>query len=361
MLFNIHLPRRTAVARAVQASAVLLAAAWLAGCAQTGAPGAKADAASGTKASAASAAAQSRAESGVDGMPTEQNTTPFFTLSSATGIDESVKVPYYTYRAKASFTYDQQGRLTRVDKNEPLDEGFMPLDAPETADLACKPWGAGYNQRVGWHPSTGVFVAGGAPTAIRGKQPIALAPLDQRDQQGLLFSALRVNGVQALWAPCVGEKPATGYQANRYLGAGDRIALRAEDGTRVQLALPSVQTPYVMLVPSDVQEKGFGVVPMRLAIVAVDMARRHVSLQWEATTPQLERTAMVYMFTPTAAEVRGAKPPYRDAYRQADAHLAACAAPTSPIEPCAWPKAFTPYMDPDKPQAAPRARAARRR
>lgn len=108
-----------------------------------------------------------------------------------------------------------------------------------------------------------------------------------------------------------------------------------------------------MLVPSDVQERGFGVVPMRLAIVAVDMARRHVSLQWEATTPQLELTAMVYMFTPTAAEVRGAKPPYRDAYRQADAHLAACAAPTSPIEPCAWPKAFTPYMDPDKPQAAP--------
>ena len=146
MLFNIHLPRRTAVARAVQASAVLLAAAWLAGCAQTGAPGAKADAASGTKASAASAAAQSRAESGVDRMPTEQNTTPFFTLSSATGIDDNVKVPYYTYRAKASFTYDQQGRLTRVDKNEPLDEGFMPLDAPETADLACKPW------RAGWWP-----------------------------------------------------------------------------------------------------------------------------------------------------------------------------------------------------------------
>lgn len=355
-------PKAQPLNPALAALAVGLA---LVGCASPGNPGSGQPTAAGTPtASTPDADAQARAASGVDRMPEEQNVTPYFTLSSATGIDGDVKVPYFTFRAKASYTYDAQGRLTRVAKNDPQDEGFMPLDAPPSADLACRPWGAAYNQRRSWHPSTGVFVAGGEVTAAQGAQPVRLLPLDQRNEHGLLFNATPVHGQTAWWAPCIAQKPGVGYQATRFLAGGDRLTLRGTDGRRVTVQLPTEQAPYLMLGTGDPQRDGMGVVPMRIAIVAVDTQRRHLSVQWEATTPQIALDNVSYFTVPTAAQLRTPDfAPLRAMYARTAAHLARCAAPTQPIEDCAWPKRFMPLADLADPRSepAPRPPATRRR
>lgn len=307
----------------------------LAGCAQTD-QAARPDAA-GQTASATPASADPKA-------PRQRNQTRFPTIMLS---GEDSFGAYWSIGMKTTYHFNAQGQLDlRVQDSEPM----IDHTSPEESDMQCRAWGGGYNQRTVWFPDTAVFVAGGrlagaGDGAARGKA-LALRPLlPTAGDSATLTAAADDKGREVEYArvACVGQQRVTrGWRTDSFLKPGDTLRIQPARGKPITLRLPTDNLPYALLnygPAGQAVPQPLAAVPLRIVLATVDVPRRRVVLQWQATaaqTPSIQDVA--WSITVPAQEAKALPQQQQNFVRQLNQHLLACPAPATPVSnACATP------------------------
>ncbi len=274
-------------------------------------------------------------------VPRQRNLTSQPTLLLAG--DDSAGA-YWSFGLKSSYSFDEHGQLTPLtgEAAEPM----IGLDTPAEGAEECHIWGSAYNQRTTWFPDTAIFVAGGKLTQVRHGTTARAAPRRAlvATGKGARTVTVRKNPKpKEYWrVPCVGrQRVKGGWRTDTLLVGGDRLTVRPAKGKELNLRIPDAAAPYMLLAYSDSGRPAAGAiaaVPMHVVLVTVDVPRRRLVLQWQATAA---RSPTVYdaAWALTVPEgEHSALPPARRAFASHVAvHLARCPPPKTPMNECASP------------------------
>jgi hypothetical protein len=260
---------------------------------------------------------------------------------------------YYSAVSKLSFTFNGAGQLSLDRAGQ--EELVLPLHDVETKQRQydCTKNGGGSNQSTTWFPDTAILIRGGVLSAIRpaggAAMPIfSLSPVEDGLLQ-FVGEGARGTAVEMAYVPCVsGERVSagyrtagfipTGFRSTEFTSAGTAIDISLPSGEKLTLALSALPLPYIVRRytgrPADETTKRQ---PMRLVLATVDVPTKRVVLQFQATFPLkvLPPTVEWRAYLSDAAPPEGVSAA-RYARRVAEVarELAACQAPTSPVEYC---------------------------
>ena len=169
---------------------------------------------------------------------------------------------------------------------------------------------------------------------------MAILPMVQVDRDYLIVPAGAPHSRQPemSYAPCVGEyRVPTGHRMIGYISLGASLLIRYANEAVHGITLPTRPLPHLLL---RYQEGVLIPVPMRLVVATIDLTRRRVVLQFQATVPVqpairvIEWHALPEADQPSQGESLAR---YRERTFATSQDLAQCPAPNRPFEPCASP------------------------
>lgn len=146
------------------------------------------------------------------------------------------------------------------------------------------------------------------------------------------------------YVPCVGERRVReGHRTVGYVAPGDWLEVQpaGAKGT-LRLQIPPDPMPYVTLrfAGRPTQQ---ALVPGRIVLLTLDVARRRLVLQYQATVALRPQVAQATWDVTLPRQIL-ARLEEKDARRQraVKEYLAACIAPNKPMDPCANPHGAVP-------------------
>jgi hypothetical protein len=267
-------------------------------------------------------------------FPERKNHTPFPSVM-VVGIDHWGE--YYAVGLKQTYRFDTTGKV-RLDLDH-QEETISHTASPER-DFDCTPTGSGFNQRTAWFPDTGIFVHGGSLQSVsaRDGRRKTLVPLTMVNRSSMVAHGKDARSVEMGYVPCVGnQRVAKGVRSIGFVELGSRIEVRDATGKMRALTLPvrplsAVQVRYHM--------GAIVTVPLRIVLLTIDMEKRRIVLQLQATLPVAPPVRLIEWLTliePTKP-VDGEKgEAFGRLVKEFEDNLAQCPPPVKPIDPCSAP------------------------
>lgn len=258
-----------------------------------------------------------------------------------TGIDKFGE--YTSLLLKMTWVFDERGRM-RLE--ESAQEPTIGQHTPTDQETACLPHGAAFNQRTTWFPDTGLFLSGvrWVGIAAAGGQPRPLVALSEGDGGTMSVAGPQAREIEYGYVPCVGERRVReGHRTVGYVAPGDWLEVQptGAKGT-LRLQIPPDPMPYVILrfAGRPTQQ---ALVPGRIVLLTLDVARRRLVLQYQATAALRPQVAQATWDVTLPRQIL-ARLEEKDARRQraVKEYLAACIAPNKPMDPCANPHGAVP-------------------
>ena len=252
---------------------------------------------------------------------------------------------YTSLVLKMTWVFDERGRM-RLE--EAAQEPIIDVRTPTDQETACKPHGAAFNQRTTWFPDTGLFLSGARWAGVKtaAGQPRPLVALSEGDGGVMSVAGAQAREIEYGYVPCVGERRVReGHRTVGYVAPGDWLeVLPAGAKAPLRLQIPADPAPYVALRFAG-RATQQALMPGRIVLLTLDVARRRLVLQYQATVamrPQVaQATWDVTMPDPMLSKLDGNGAQRQRAVKD---YLAACIAPNKPMDPCANPHGVFPAV-----------------
>ncbi len=246
---------------------------------------------------------------------------------------------YFSAGLKMTYLQTREG-IWQIDTATP--EPMIDVMDDPADDVRCGIKGGSWNQRTTWFPDTAIFVRGGALTAMTRPDGAAIPLLPMvvvdRDYLAVPAGAPDSRQPEMAYAPCVGEfRVENGHRTIGYVSLGATLSMRDANGAVQRITLPTRPLPHLLL---RYQEGALIPVPMRVVVATIDLTRRRMVLQFQATVPAqpairvIEWRALPETDQPSHGESLAR---YRERTIATSQDLAQCPAPKRPFEPCASP------------------------
>lgn len=263
---------------------------------------------------------------------------PYVTLA---GVDQFGE--YTSLALKMTYVFDENGRLylEKTGQEPAIDE-----HTPTSEVAACKSYGAVWNQVTTWFPDTGLFAFGarwkGVQTAAG--EPRALLALSDTDHGTMAVGGEQARSIEYSYAPCVGgNRVREGYRAVGFVAPGDWLQVHPLEARKppLRLRIPPDPMPYVALRFTG-RPSQRALVPGRIVLLTLDMNRRRLVLQYQATVAIRPQVELATWDMTRPVENLDEKSARRE--RAIKDYLTACVPPNRPMDPCANPHGSFPEI-----------------